>query len=468
MNQLNLIVAVDLKNGISKNGEIPWQIKEDSLFFLDVTKNNGKVTDGYNDDHVLIIGRKTWESSKINRKTLIVSSTLQGDNVVRSLDEAIHKCINCKIFICGGKQLYEEAMQLPIDNVYVTEIDHDFECDNIVHLNLSNYDIHFDHTFNLIDSKTNLTHRVRFTKFSLLEKVILPEQQYLDLLKDILDNGHFRQTRNSKTWSLFSKQLEFDLSKGFPLLTTKKVFFRAIFEELLYFLKGDTNSKHLEEKGINIWRANTTREFLDSVGLDYDVGVTGPLYGYNWRFYGCPYQGPDHDYTKEKGFDQIEHCLNLLKTDPYSRRIMMTTFDPSTASKAILNPCHSIIIQWYVEKDNRLSMTCYNRSQDSQIGTPFNINSSSLLIYLFCEVINNDVNYHGPKFTPGRLIMNLGDCHIYEEHRSIAIRQILREPYPFPQLKINRKVTDLTDFKFEDFELVNYQCYPNIVAKMVA
>lgn len=490
MTSLSLIVAIDKNGGISKNGVIPWKIKEDTIFFVDVTKR--EYTKGLK--NVLIMGKNTWLACRDtlkNRIIVVVSlSTTSCDEyvdtiVVKTFKAAVDASLALvenheagHIFICGGANIYKEACNsYNIDAVYLTEIDRDYECDNhinsLVEFFKMDYFTFSTHTFNVeVLNSQNTTVKITFKK---LYSSCLPpnvwiqreETQYLDLLEDVLNNGHFRQTRNSNTWSLFSKHLEFDLSKGFPLFTTRRSFFKGIVEELCFFLRGQTDSKILEEKGINIWKGNSSREFLDSVNLTYPEGTIGNLYGYQWSHFGYPYQGPDFDYTG-KGFNQLEACINLLKTDPHSRRIMMTAFDPSTADQGVLRPCHSLFIQFYVEKGHRLSMTCYNRAQDLFLGTNFNVPSSSLLIYLFCEVINNDVNYTGPKFTPGRLIMNLGDCHIYEDHREMAIRQILRDPYPFPKLKINRKVTELTDFQFEDFELVNYECYPNIIAKMIA
>ncbi|MCJ7636329.1 MAG: thymidylate synthase, partial [Nitrososphaeraceae archaeon] len=266
---------------------------------------------------------------------------------------------------------------------------------------------------------------------------------------------------------------EFDLEKGFPLLTTKKIFLRGVFEELLFFLKGDTNANHLSERGVKIWDPNTSREFLDSVGLsNYNQGDMGPMYGFQFYHHGVPYRGMNEDYGNQ-GFNQIEYCLNLLKTDPYSRRILMTSFSPFQAKEGVLYPCHSIVVQFYVESsqvknENRLSVAVFNRSQDFLLGNPFNLSMSALLVHMFSEVINNDPNYKGPRYTPGRLIMNLGDVHLYEDHYTEAIRQILRDPHQFPKLNIKRKVNELTDFKYEDLELVDYNCYPNIPAKMIA
>ena len=493
--RINLIVAVDSKWGISKQNNIPWKIKEDSCFFQDVTKRSYDP----NKKNAIIMGKNTWKAlpdafrGLKDRINIVISSSMSDkeldlDNVTKSeayiaktLDNAMELCnkINPgKIFIGGGSNIYKEALdKYNIDEIYLSQVKDDYNCDNIfpnesLILKLSQYKKDTEKTFKVNDENSKKNVDITFTKFyknglPQLNKN-LEEQQYLDLLEDIIKTGHFRQTRNSKTWSKFGKNLEFDLSKGFPILTTKKVFFRGVFEELLFFLKGDTNAKHLSEKGVKIWDANTSREFLDSVGLKhYEEGDMGNLYGYNWLHFGFPYKGMNYDYTG-KGFNQIEYCLKILKTDPYSRRILMTSYDAVNAYSGTLFPCHSLICQWYVEDNNRLSLSCYNRSQDFFLGNPFNQSSSSLLIHLFCEVINNDQNYKGPKFTPGRLIMNLGDVHVYENHYSEVIRQILREPYNFPQLIIKRKVTDLTDFKFEDLELNNYECYPNIVAKMVA
>lgn len=486
MESISLIVAVDKNGGISKNGVIPWKIKEDTNFFMDVTKR--EYVKGLK--NILIMGKTTWMACRDtlkNRVIMVVSSTANIDgyedtHLAISVKDAINKSVSLvetrvvgHVFICGGSNIYREACNLyNINTIYLTEIDDDYGCDNhirdIVEFFESYYNTYSAHTFNIVDLNDYTSKKITFKKLY----ISLPnhwrpreEDQYLGLLEDILTNGHFRQTRNSTTWSLFSKHLEFDLSKGFPLFTTRRSFFKGIAEELFFFLRGQTSSKILEEKGINIWKGNSSREFLDSVNLNYPEGAIGNMYGYQWSHFGFPYQGPDYDYTN-KGFNQLDACINLLKTDPYSRRIMMTTFDPSTADQGVLRPCHSLFIQFYVEKGHRLSMTCYNRSQDVFLGTNFNVPSSSLLIYLFCEVINNDVNYTGPTFTPGRLIMNLGDCHIYEDHRTMALRQILRDPFPFPQLKITRKVTKLTDFCFEDLELDNYECYPNIIAKMIA
>ena len=493
----NLIVAVDSNWGISKHGEIPWRLKEDSNFFNDVTKRQYEK----NKLNAVIMGKNTWKSlpdtfrGLKDRISIIVSSSMSDDEmnkdninksesyIVNSLAEGVELCnkLNLgKVFIGGGSSIYKEALELiDIDEIYLTQIKGNFDCDNKFPINILNpifheYKKHSEKTFDITDLNTKNIVTTTFTK---LYKGNLPkhlgvnneEQQYLDLLEDIIKNGHFRQTRNSKTWSKFGKTLIFDLSKGFPILTSKKMFFRGAFEELMFFLRGDTNTNHLSEIGVKIWDANTSREFLDSVGLKhYEEGDMGPMYSFNFLHYGFPYHGMNYNYASSDGFNQIEYCLNLLKKDPFSRRILLTSFNPATASEGCLYPCHSFIMNWHVEENHKLSLSCYNRSQDLFLGNPINIISHCMLLYVFIEVINNDPNYNGPKFTLGRLIMNLGDVHIYENHYEQCIRQILREPMVFPKLNFKRKVNELADFKFDDLELIDYNCYPTITAKMIA
>ena len=493
----NLIVAIDSTFGISKNNIIPWKIKEDMNFFQDVTRRT-YVPDEQN---VVIMGKSTWKAlpdsyrGLRDRINIVVSSSmttneLNTDNktktesyLVKSLSDAFGLCDTLqpgKVFIGGGSQIYKDVLEnYSIDEIYITHINKNYECDNLFPIDaynkvINNYKIHSSHEFKVNDenskenSKENIT--VKFTKFY---RDQLPSQfnqnpeesQYVNLMDQIIRTGDFRKTRNANTWSVFGKTLEYDLANGFPILTTKRVFFRGIFEELMFFLKGDTNTKILSDKNVKIWEPNTTREFLDSVGLQkYEQYDMGPMYGYQWRHFNVPYEGMNADYAN-KGFDQINYCLNLLKTDPYSRRIIMTTFNPAQAKEGCLYPCHSIVLQWYVEKNNRLSLNCYNRSQDYICGNPFNMSMAALLIHLFCEVLNND---HTTKFLPGRLIMNLGDTHIYEDHYSEGIRQILRDPYEFPQLIFKRKVKDIGDFTYDDVVLANYVSYPNLNVKMVA
>ena len=248
------------------------------------------------------------------------------------------------------------------------------------------------------------------------------------------------------------------------------MFLRGIFEELSWFLKGQTDSKILEKKKVNIWKENSSEEFIKLIGLPYREGDIGNMYGFQLKYAGVKYEGCDKDYSGQ-GFNQIEYCLNLLKTDKYSRRIIMTTFVPHEAKDGVLYPCHGLTIQWYVKENdgiNYLSCHMYQRSADIFLGVPFNVSSYSLLCYMFCHVLNNDLLYNGLPFKPDKLVISFGDIHIYKEHYEQVHTQITRKPYVFPQIKFKRKLDKLEDFVWEDIEIINYNYYPSIKAQMIA
>jgi dihydrofolate reductase/thymidylate synthase len=506
INKINVIVAVDKLYGISKNGQIPWNFKKDFKWF----KNTTQVAQYPYQKNALIMGRKTFETIPEahrplpERYNIIVSSTLDNEVVnklkdtfvSRSLSEAIDFASKLKdvgkIFAIGGSSIYKETFdlyhkrQVMIDNVYVTHIDDDYQCDNyfknLSDVNNNRFEITKSDKFTDVDTISKKEVSLQIEQFTNMDSVsnwevdtrvyvngcLHEEYQYLNILQELIDHGDKRKTRNAITYSMFGKKMEFDLSKGFPLITTKKVFMRGVFEELVFFLKGDTNTLHLEQKGVNIWRQNTSREFLDSVGLkDYAVGDMGNMYGFIFKYYAADYKGCDVNYTGQ-GIDQIDYCLDLLKKDPYSRRIIMTSYDVSKAPKGCLFPCHGLCIQWYVEKGHRLSCSMTQRSVDWGCGLPFNLASYSLWIHIFCELLNNDIKYTGPKFIPGKLIMFFNDLHIYEEHIDLLKEQIKREPYHFPQLSFKKKFTNISQLEWTDINLENYKSHPAIPLKMVA
>lgn len=284
------------------------------------------------------------------------------------------------------------------------------------------------------------------------------EKGYLNLLKDLLENGELRDTRNSKTISDFSKKIDFDVSTSFPLLTTKKMFWKGICHELLWFIKGHTDSKILEDKGINIWKGNSSREFLDSLGLThYKEGDIGPMYGFQWRHFNAPYRGCDANYGVGDGIDQLQNCIDLIRNDPSSRRIYMSAWNPCQLKESVLAPCH-MSYQFFV-KDNKLSCILYQRSADTFLGLPFNIASVSLLVYILANMTDK---------LPGKVTVMIGDAHIYEDHIDAVRVQLEREPYQFPKLIIKNKHDNINDYTFEDFEIVDYHYHPTINAKMIA
>jgi len=282
-----------------------------------------------------------------------------------------------------------------------------------------------------------------------------PEHQYLELINQILLKGDYKSNRTGiNTYSIFGAQMRWNLDT-FPLLTTKRVFWRGIVEELLWFIRGDTNSKHLEEKGIKIWSDNGSRKFLDSRGLNYEEGDLGPIYGFQWRHYGATYKGCNADYSNT-GIDQLKQVIDKIKNNPNDRRIIMTAWNPEQVDEMALPPCH-MFCQFYVS-GNKLSCQLYQRSADVALGVPFNIASYALLTYMIAHVCGLE---------PYEFIHTLGDTHIDETHIDGLKEQLTRIPKPFPTLRIKRQVSDIEDFKFEDFELIGYDPYASIDMKMV-
>ena len=259
-------------------------------------------------------------------------------------------------------------------------------------------------------------------------------KQYQDLLKLILDTGIKKEDRTGTgTISIFGHQTRYDLSKGFPLVTTKKLHLKSIIHELLWFLKGETNIKYLKENGVSIWD-----EWAD------EHGELGPVYGYQWRSW------PTAD---GRHIDQISEIIKQIKQSPDSRRIIVSAWNVSEISKMKLPPCHAFF-QFYVA-DGKLSCQMYQRSADVFLGVPFNIASYALLTHMVAQVCSLEV---------GDFIHTLGDAHLYSNHLEQARLQLSREPLTLPQLKINPAVKDIFDFKFEDFELLNYTSHPHIKA----
>ena len=259
-------------------------------------------------------------------------------------------------------------------------------------------------------------------------------KQYLDLMRHVLENGTVREDRTGTgTRSVFGYQMRFDLAEGFPLTTTKKVHLRSIIHELLWFLQGDTNIRYLKENGVSIWD-----EWAD------ENGDLGPVYGHQWRNWPTP----DGD-----KIDQISRVLEQIKKTPDSRRLMVSAWNVADVERMALPPCHSLF-QFYVA-DGRLSCQLYQRSADIFLGVPFNIASYALLTMMVAQVSG---------LKPGDFVHTFGDAHLYSNHIEQAHEQLARTPYPLPTMKINPAVTDLFAFRFEDFELVDYQAHPHIKA----
>ena len=288
-------------------------------------------------------------------------------------------------------------------------------------------------------------------------ELIANERGYLNLLNFILNNGTKKETRNGFTYSHFGSLLRFNVNDGqsFPLLTTKKVFIRGIIEELLWFLRGSTNSKELEEKGINIWKGNSSREYLDSIGLfSYPEGELGPIYGFQWRKFNGK-------------IDQIRYVLEELELKN-SRRALLSAWNPVQLKQQALPPCH-ILYNFYKNDDENLSCMMYMRSADLFLGVPFNIASTAILCMIIAKVMG---------MRSKDICISICDNHIYEEHLEQVKQQLNNEIYESPQMiikkdfdkskyiSIDEKIKWIEELKFEDFELSNYKSHSTIKAIM--
>merc|ERR1719230_1836707 len=257
------------------------------------------------------------------------------------------------------------------------------------------------------------------------------------------------------TKSVFGKSLRFDLRQSFPLLTTKRVFWRGVLEELLWFVKGDTNGKNLSDRGGKIWDANGSRDFLDNRGLSHrGEGDLGPVYGFQWRHFGAKYVDMHTDYTG-RGVDQLAECIRKIKEDPIDRRILLSAWNPADLHLMALPPCH-MFCQFYVA-NGELSCLMYQRSADMGLGVPFNIASYSLLTLMMAQVCG---------LKAGEFVHTIGDAHVYSNHVEALQEQIKRTPRPFPLLKVNPEVKDIDGFKSSDFELIGYNPHGKIAMDM--
>ena len=283
------------------------------------------------------------------------------------------------------------------------------------------------------------------------------ENQYLSLVREIIESGQEKSDRTGVgTLSVFGRQLRFSLRDDiFPLLTTKRVFFRGVMEELLWFIRGSTNSKELADCGVHIWDGNGSREFLDRCGFyGREEGDLGPVYGFQWRHSGAHYIDMHTDYTGQ-GVDQLQEVIDKIKSSPNDRRLILCAWNPKDIEEMALPPCHALV-QFYVS-GSELSCMMYQRSADMGLGVPFNIASYALLTCMVAHVTG---------LRPGEFIHTLGDAHVYRNHVTQLKEQLTRTPRPFPTLTISRKITNIDDFCASDFELKGYNPHGRIQMQM--
>lgn len=475
------VVAVEKQsNGtlaIGCNGHIPWKSKLDMQYFKQLTTS----TKNPLNINVVIMGTKTWQSlgkSLPGRINIIVSTkepeiarrdyNIPNDTGVAS---SVYNAIsNMKyypehgqienVFIIGGSNVYREAFDRNLlDKLYITYISS--ACVTYT------ADAYFPYTAEEILNKFVLKQATTMQDDTLTccfsqyvdKRNVHQEYQYLNLVNKVLNTGKRRNDRTGTgTISLFGETMRFNLEHEFPLITTKKTFWRGVVEELLWFISGSTDAKLLQDKNIHIWDGNSSRKFLDSVGLPRNrEGDIGPVYGFQWRHFGADYTGVEFNYDN-KGIDQLRDVIYQLKTNPTSRRILMSAWNPDALKQMALPPCH-VMCQFYVDSRRRLSCQMYQRSADIGLGVPFNIASYALLTCLIA---------HCTELIPGEFIHVIGDAHIYTNHIEALQKQIKRTPYEFPKLSITDTTFDLDKITASDILLTNYKYHPSVKMEMSA
>ena len=446
-NMAHVIVAMDAKGGIGYQNRLPWVCKEELALFN--RKTRGKT---------VVVGRKTAEALPelrarkvvcVTRSTALDTSGWKNEvTLTHRLDESVDLV---DAMIAGGAQIYKEALTRPglVSHVHMSVVKGEHECDTFFRMEWLD-------DFVVVEQSEHDD----FTHYT-LTRTGHGEHQYLKLLWRVVADGERRTGRNGEVLSIFKGDMTFDLRNGFPLLTTKKMFLRGVLEELLFFLRGDTDTSSLSEKKVRIWEGNTSNAFIASMGLPYAKGVMGPMYGYQWRFFNAPYVVDDEGRPSPPrgGIDQLAEVVDLIKSEPHSRRILMTSYNPEQAKLGVLFPCHSITTQFYVQ-DGYVDMLCYNRSQDAFLGVPFNIASSSLLLMVVGQLTGK---------VPRFLYMTLGDTHIYSTHMAQVGLQLARTPYSFPSLALPAiaSIADIRGLTVDDFVLSDYRYHPSIAAEMV-
>lgn len=496
---INLVACItNYKNrlAIGKNGGLLLKLSEDLKNFKNITTERLS-KDSSLEKNVVLMGRKTWfsiprENRPLkNRLNLVLtrdkdllnlspypkskSKSVKFDKNVYFItyDQFVdfYNKTRANVFVIGGGEVYN--MFLGSD---------DYKPQTVFFTEVYNYKpetgLEPDTFINALDERYRLVgvsvkHYQDDVSFRFLEYRSFPnyksdEHKYLDALRHILSIGNSRDDRTGVgTISCFGHQISFDISNSVPLLTTKRVPWRSCIEELLWFMRGDTDAKILQRRGVKIWDGNTSREFLDSRGLHhYDRGILGPGYGWQWRFFGAKYSQAfadtsNIDTEKIGGFDQLAYVENLLRTDPFSRRIMMCYWNPPDFSKTALLPCHYTCQFYVTERSGELYLSCHfvMRSNDMFLGNPFNIFSYAVLTYILAIRCN---------MKPDRLVYSVSDMHIYKNHLEQVAEQLQRDTRPLPKLKLNPeiKTKSISDIIVDDFDIVGYFPHASIKAPM--
>lgn len=517
---LNLIVAHTFdKNGIGKDGNMPWSIPEDLEHFKELTTRSG---DDGNNFNIVIMGRKTWDSIPAKFKPLRgrFNVVLSNDENYRNFNNleystkvniqhnlgvlfttwdsffnsgeyiSVQKQILFRLHydtqssrdvkftyhIIGGEQIYKKAIDSGLTlKIYATEIYSKLECDTffpqvsgsvITEVSEFKHSQKEGHWYRFITSiKVSSGGGGGGSGSRMIKPFYSQENAFLSLMKKILEEGQSNDDRTGVgTLSVFGEMLKYNLRDTFPLCTTKKMFVRGIFEELMFYLSGKTDNKILVEKGVHVWTQNTSADFLAKRGLGhYEVGDLGETYGFNFRHFGAEYKGCGYDYgtgDSSVGYDQVANVINLIKNEPASRRIIIDLWNCSTIHKAALPPC-LCKYQFHVNTSKKeLNLAIYLRSSDTFLASNWNACTGAIFVHLLC-------NLEGIDLTPGELTVFIADAHLYKTHIEQVKEQISRSPFPFPKLIVKgEKKKDIMDFKYEDLSLIGYRSGSAIKAEM--
>ena len=473
---LHLILSRDTNGIIGINNQLLVKIKQDLQRFRKITVSKTHLP------NAIVMGYNTWKSLPVKplpeRKNIIITKnhsqeTFPGSLQFCSVDNfmewySYNQSTLQDVFIIGGETIYNCFMKhysSKIYCIYLTEFlterlpIHSIKQARLFTHDLSNFiDYNHEvltHTGSIYDIGLDLylTKQITYTNTIKLNSIYYNsgEHQYLQLLQKILQSQNYKETRNGGVYSLFGLKMEFDLTEGFPLLTTKKMGWKTILRELLWFLSGSTNNQDLKKRKVHIWNQNAD-DF--SKQKKYKPDDLGPVYGFQWRHFGANYDGCDQSYETQ-GVDQIHYVINEIKTNPNSRRILLSAWNPVDIPNMALPPCH-VMVQFYV-RGIFLDAQLYQRSGDMFLGVPFNIASYSFLLTIIASLTG---------YKPGKFIHILGDAHIYEDHEKQVETQLERIPYIFP--KLTHKPFDSLDTITESlFSLHQYQCHESIKAPMI-
>lgn len=507
----NIIAAYANDYICGVDGKLPWKCEEDIESFKNITTSVSKKDCEYDMKNAVVMGYNTFCSiGKYlpNRYNFVIDKNgiEYGDYVfdenvyyyhIASLGDVLKIMHNEyrlslfieRVFIIGGEKIYEEFFDKYmydyfIEKMYITKINKKIEVmegskvsyfpfkkafqktvkrNNVTETNSCAYI--FNDCWELdsvyVSSETKNEYRIYNGLDVLGYDYVNNEREYLQLMYNVIEDGVECNDRTGVgTVSKFGAQIRFSLRNNtIPLLTTKKMFHRGIVEELLWFLRGETDSKILEEKNVNIWKGNTSRMALDGLGLkEYAEGEGGPIYGHQFRNFGAQWEIDSNGkrVVMKEGIDQVENVIEMLKNNRDSRRIMLSLWNPVDLDKMALPPCH-VLYQFRVY-NGRISCSMYQRSCDTFLGLPFNICSTALMTMIFGRLSGLE---------PDEIIISIGDAHIYKNHIEQVKSQLKRTPYSFPKINIKKRNQKMVeDFRVEDFEIVGYESHSAIKGEM--